>query len=370
MPTTVNGRGAVVLAATANDPEMDVLTYAWTSSGGGDFTDASALSPTWTAPAATADTQNITLTLTVTDAGDAFTTDTLQVEVRANQAPQAPVLPASITVNGGGSVSLNGTAMDPEGDILTYAWTSNGGGRFANAAAPVTAWTAPAKTNSLQSIVLTLTVTDNGVGRLVDTATVSVAVPANEPPMASITSLSTTVNGRGTFMLEATASDPELDRLTYEWTRSGGGSFANASALNTTWTAPAATNATQDITLTLTVTDATNASASDALQVEVLANQAPQASVLPASITVNGGGSVSLDGDAMDPEGDRLTYAWASNGGGRFANAARPRHDVDRAGQDQRRAGHHPDPHRHRQRSGDARRHGGRRRHGARQRGA
>ena len=321
-PATVNGRGAVTLTATANDPEMDGLTYEWTSSGGGDFTDASVLSPTWTAPAATADMQNITLTLTVTDAGDAFTTGTLQVEVRANQAPQAPVLPASITVNGGGSVSLNGTAMDPEGDTLTYAWTSNGGGRFANAAAPVTTWTAPAKTNTLQSIVLTLTVTDNGVGRLVDTATVSVAVPANEPPMALITSLPTTVNGRGAFMLEATASDPELDRLTYEWTSSGGGSFANASALNTIWTAPVATNATQDITLTLTVTDATNASASDALQVEVLANQAPQASVLPASITVNGGGSVSLNGDAMDPEGDRLTYAWASNGGGRFANAA------------------------------------------------
>ena len=319
-PATVNGRGAVTLTATANDPEMGDLTYVWTSSGGGAFTDASALSTTWTAPAAIADTQNITLTLTVTDAGDAFTTGTLQVEVRANQAPQAPVLPASIMVNGGGSVSLDGTAMDPEGDTLTYAWTSNGGGRFANAAAPVTTWTAPAKTNAIQSIVLTLTVTDNGVGKLVDTATVSVAVPANEPPRASITSAPDTVNGRGAFMLTATASDPELDVLTYKWTSSGGGSFDNDRALNTTWTAQAATGTSQNVTLTLTVSDATSASASDTVLVEVLANQAPQVLASPESITVNGGGSVSLDGDATDPEGDRLTYKWTSDGGGIFTN--------------------------------------------------
>ena len=320
MPATVNGRGAVMLTATANDPEMGDLTYEWTSSGGGDFTDASALSTTWTAPAATADTQNITLTLTVTDAGDAFTTDTLQVEVRANQAPQVSVTPVNTTVNGGGSVSLDGTAMDPEGDTLTYAWTSNGGGRFENAAAPVTTWTAPAKTNALQSIVLTLTVTDNGVGKLVDTATVSVAVPANEPPRALITSAPDTVNGRGAFMLTATASDPELDVLTYKWTSSGGGTFENDRDLNTTWTAPAATGTSQNVTLTLTVSDATSASASDTVQMEVQANQAPQVLASPESITVNGGGSVSLDGDATDPEGDRLTYKWTSDGGGIFTN--------------------------------------------------
>ena len=321
-PATVNGRGAVTLSATANDPEMDDLTYAWTSSGGGAFANASALNTTWTAPAASSTTQDITLTLTVTDAGNASTTDTLQVEVRANQAPQVSVTPVNATVSGGGSVTLDGTATDPEGDTLRYAWTSNGGGRFANAAALDTTWTAPAKTNTLQSIVLTLTVTDNGEGRLVGTATVSVAVRANEPPTASITSAPTTVNGRGAVMLTATASDPELDQLRYAWTSSGGGTFANASALNTTWTAPAATAAAEDITLTLTVSDATNASATDTVRFTVRANQGPQVSASPAFATVNGGGSVSLDGTATDPEGDRLTYAWASDGGGRFASAA------------------------------------------------
>ena len=245
-PATVNGRGAFMLTATARDPDLDVLTYKWTSSRGGSFENGEALNTTWTAPAATSTSQNVTLTLTVTDATEASATDTVRVTVRANQAPDASVLRASITVNGGGTVTLDGTATDPEGDRLTYSWASDGGGNFENAFELDTTWTAPAKANDVQNVVLTLTVTDNGAGRLADTATVSVAVRANEPPTASITSAPATVNGRGAFMLTATASDPDLDVLTYEWTSSGGGSFENDEALNTTWTAPAATSTSQD----------------------------------------------------------------------------------------------------------------------------
>ena len=63
-------------------------------------------------------------------------------------------------------------------DVLTYLWTSNGGGAFANAAAKDTTWTAPTGAANDETITLTLTVTDSG--GLTDSATVQVEV--NVPP--------------------------------------------------------------------------------------------------------------------------------------------------------------------------------------------
>ena len=59
-------------------------------------------------------------------------------------------------MNGGGRVTLDGTATDAEDDTLTYAWTSSGGGTFDDATVLDTTWTAPAKTDAAQDIVLTL----------------------------------------------------------------------------------------------------------------------------------------------------------------------------------------------------------------------
>ena len=242
----------------------------------------------------------------VVDGGEATRSAPVTATVSAsatNTAPTASVSAMPAIVDAGGTVTLDGTATDAESDTLTYRWTSSGGGTFEDASVLDTTWTAPAKTNVAQHILLILTVTDDGEGTLTDTVTAQVTVRPNQAPTASITTMPTTVNGRGAVVLAATANDPEMDVLTYAWTSSGGGDFTDASALSPTWTAPAATADTQNITLTLTVTDAGDAFTTDTLQVEVRANQAPQAPVLPASITVNGGGSVSLNGTAMDPRG-------------------------------------------------------------------
>ena len=79
----------------------------------------------------------------------------------------------------------------------------------------------------------------------------------NTAPSVSIGSPSQTVAGGTVVILDATATDTDVDdTLTYDWTAGPNvGSFANAAAVDTTWTAPASTFRTQSVTLTLTVTD-------------------------------------------------------------------------------------------------------------------
>ena len=79
-----------------------------------------------------------------------------------------------------------------------------------------------------------------------------VTIPNREPTVAIETS-GGTVDGGEMVSLDATASDPDNDDLTYMW--SGSGTFANFSALDTTWTAPAAESSSRTYRLTITVSD-------------------------------------------------------------------------------------------------------------------
>ena len=98
----------------------------------------------------------------------------------------------------------------------------------------------------------TSTVTLKSGSRTLATKTVTVTDP-NIPPTVSIETSGGTVDGGDVVSLDATASDPDGDSLTYRW--SGSGSFANSSALDTTWTAPAAQSSDRAYSLTIRVSD-------------------------------------------------------------------------------------------------------------------
>ena len=132
-----------------------------------------------------------------------------------NTAPTASARATTPTsVYGLGTVTLDGTANDPEGDTLTYRWTSSGGGIFKDASLLDTIWTAPAKAAAAQDIVLTLTVTDDGTGQLSHAAEVNVRVRENQRPIAEVSPDTATVDGGEEVELEATASDPDTTTLT------------------------------------------------------------------------------------------------------------------------------------------------------------
>ena len=105
------------------------------------------------------------------------------VEPVVNQPPAVSATADPLTVYPGEFVTLRSTTSDPDGDALTYLWTSDGGGGFSPVDFhPEVGWVAPA-TETAFTVNLTLTATDPG--GLSASATVSVLVEPFPQPNAA-----------------------------------------------------------------------------------------------------------------------------------------------------------------------------------------
>lgn len=148
------------------------------------------------------------------------------------------------------------------------------------------------------------------------------------PRVSSLVASSTQVELGQTATLSVTATDADGDTLQYAWTATAG-TLANATTANPTWTAPT-TEGPQ--TLNVIVTDGKGGQAGFSLVINVLAAKgkasvttnfntwpvvsqvsATQGQVLPDDTTV-------LDVEAVDADGDSLTYLWSDDCGGSFTS--------------------------------------------------
>ena len=116
-------------------------------------------------------------------ATDEATVSITDVEPVVSQPPTVSATAEPNTVYPGASVILRGMGSDPDGDPLTYLWTSDGGGIFVpSAVLRQTNWSAPA-TETAHTANLTLTATDpHGLSASV---TVSVLVEPFPQPNAA-----------------------------------------------------------------------------------------------------------------------------------------------------------------------------------------
>jgi len=126
------------LTVNAIDPDNGNLSYAWTSSDPGSYSNPSSLSTTWTAP----NNEGIyNLTITVIDEDNFIDKHSFDIDVKNEYG--LGIMPITIGVNNypeissiiadptslkpGETTSLFITASDPEGDPLSYLWTSTCG---------------------------------------------------------------------------------------------------------------------------------------------------------------------------------------------------------------------------------------------------
>lgn len=140
-----------------------------------------------------------------------------QQETPPNQPPVVKLATVNTTGALGTAMALDGTGTtDPEGKALTYKWTiksqpAGSNASISNADKLVASFT-PDKPGTY---VLLLTVTDaDGLSTSVE-MTIAVAIPGRPPVVSAGTSATVAIGQRVT--LNGTATDPDGDRLTYQW---------------------------------------------------------------------------------------------------------------------------------------------------------
>ena len=189
--TSVDEATLVSLDGTgSSDPDGDTLTYTWTQTNGPGVTlsDASASSPTFTAPTLTSNVaETLTFSLIVSDGIVDSVADTVNVTINnINEAPTAMAGTDQTDIAEATTVNLDGTgSTDPDGDTLTYSWTQTAGVSvtLSDASASSPSFTAPGVATTT-ALTFELIVNDGFVDSVADD--VSVTILENTPPTVVI----------------------------------------------------------------------------------------------------------------------------------------------------------------------------------------
>ena len=368
---SVGSNVEVTLDGTGSRPNgsffaREDLEYAWTQTSGSPtviLDDATAASPTFTAPTVATDT-DLVFQLMVT--GDTrlndSATDTVTITV-GNQPPEAVInivqTPRRVATTGrlgstflaGDPVTLSGAgSTDPGGGSLNYLWTVEATYINSSFPAPVNFFS----TTNAAETELTLPVTppgvvsDAGSGIYIyaitlrvtdssgesDVATTSISVPTSLVANAGVDQevaggITATLNGGGSVNHEAGLAGSSVG---YAWAQTAGTdvTLSDSTTASPTFTTPTATTDT-DLVFELTFTSELGDSDTDTVTITILGtdrNQPPTAVIalqgmtprlisdIPFVGTLNNfleGDSVTLNGagssDTEDASG-ALTFAW------------------------------------------------------------
>ncbi len=304
-PQTTKG-GAIALAVTATSRENLPLTYAWTAPDGWTLAGTGA-DVTLTAPDQYGATG--TVSVAVSD-GELSASTSIVVGTVADRAPIIDSMTAQPpTVFRGQTSTVSVDASDPDGDVLTYAWTAPDGWTLAGTGADVTV-TAPNDYDQTGTIMVTVS---DGYGQTARGQVVLSTAANRDPIVQSLTATPVTVAPDGTVDVKAAATDPDGDDLAYAWTAPSGWTLTGTGA-EVTLTAPAAYSQTGVVAVV--VSDGHGGEATARTTVATSPNHAPVISSIVASPpAVEKGGTVKVDVLASDPDGDALAYAWTAPSG-------------------------------------------------------
>jgi outer membrane protein OmpA-like peptidoglycan-associated protein len=225
---------------------------------------------------------------------------------RRNEPPTVTCAVANATIKQDETTTVRANAVDPDGDTLTYSWSTTGGkvtGSDSTATFDATG-VAPGK------YTVTATVSD-GKHQVSCSSEITV-IKKNLPPTVTCAPESSTITVGESATVRATASDPNNDRLTYAWTINGQRVASEGPELvfGSEGREPG------NYTVTVTVSDGEfTATCSSTVTVQAKPNRPPTIECLTTSMDVRSNGTVQLQVRTSDPDNDKTTVTWTATGG-------------------------------------------------------
>jgi outer membrane autotransporter protein len=217
LETPADGATITLDGSGSSDPEGDPLTYSWVQTSGRtiSLSDATVVNPTFNYdyPNPLPAEESFTFALTINDGNQNSVADEVTITIINNQAPTANAGADIGPINSGDIVTLNGGAStDPDGDVLTYAWTQVSGTMvtLSDATTQNPTFTAP-DVEDLSTLVFELVVNDGRVDSPADQVSVSVQ------PVGSVRLVQRVTGSDGTFSYTS-----DLAALNASLTTSGG----------------------------------------------------------------------------------------------------------------------------------------------------
>ena len=267
----------------------------------------------------TVGTATVTATATDTYSASATQSTTITVEPYYDPVPVSTILNSTIKVGGTG-VGYSGVFVlsdvssyfaHPDGDTMTYSAS------LSDTSVGTVAWSGT--TLSITAVAAgsaTVTVTATDSRDATGTHTFTLTVLANTAPttVGTIPTQTVSLSGAaGTVDLSSYFSDPDGNPLTYTATSSNISKATVSLSGATLSITPVATGWT---TITVNVTDTSNAAAQQSFSVNVVSNRSPISVGPIPNQTVRVGetaGTVDLSSYFSDPDGNPLTYTATSS---------------------------------------------------------
>jgi len=300
-PSSTERGGISTITCTATDPEGDALTYSYTTTGGSISGTGSTV--TYIAPLTDG---TYSITCSISDGNGGEDNETVAVTVTTTNSPPeiTGLIATPSSIQPGGISTITCTATDPDGDALTYSYTTAGGSISGTGSTVI--YTAPGIDGSH---TVTCTVSDGNGGEDNETVVVTVTTANSPPEITGLTASPSSIQPSGISTITCTATDPDGDALTYSYTTTGGSISGTGSTVTYI-----ALGIGGPYTITCTVTDGNGGE--DTEVVVITPNSPPQITGLTASPSSIEPGSIStITCTATDPDGDALTYSYSTTGG-------------------------------------------------------
>jgi len=226
--------------------------------------------------------------------------------LRRNDPPTVNCTASTTAILQDDTATIRASAVDPDADDLTYAWSSSGG-RVTGAGDTITfdaTGVAPGE-YTITGIV------SDGKHEVPCTATITVN-KRNEAPTVTCQPSSSSIMVGESATVRASASDPNNDSLTYSWTVNG----ESLAATGPTVTFGSAGRQPGSYTITATVSDGElTANCSSTVTVLEKPNVPPTIQCVTTTLDVASGETVELRARASDPDGDTTSVSWSASGG-------------------------------------------------------